>query len=151
MQNEQDKNIHRHQCTHLGLPFPQNARKGSQGNASQQGIGLLLCTPSKAQPLRRKLLIATLQKKKISQQAIIEEINRIKQKMTVVDFSLNDITTGIDNYTAYRQTKDLEDNIQFCMSLKMKCHYFVTDNIKDYKDFTNISILAMKDYRTVEL
>ena len=33
----------------------------------------------------------------------------------------------------------------------MKCHYFVTDNIKDYKDFTNISILAMKDYRTVEL
>ena len=66
------------------------------------------------------------------------------------DFSLNDITTGIDNYTAYRQTKDLEDNIQFCMSLKMKCHYFVTDNIKDYKDFTNISILPMKDYRTVE-
>lgn len=96
-------------------------------------------------------IIATLQKKKISQQAIIEEINRIKQKMTVVDFSLNDITTGIDNYAAYRQTKDLEDNIQFCMSLKMKCHYFVTDNIKDYKDFTNISILAMKDYRTVEL
>ncbi|MCQ2319680.1 MAG: PIN domain-containing protein [Bacteroidales bacterium] len=44
---------------------------------------------------------------------------------------------------------DLEDNIQHVISRKMKCGIFITNNVKDYRVFSGITVISPADVRAI--
>lgn len=88
-------------------------------------------------------LVSTFQKRKTNAE-IKEIVKYIQTKFSLLSFVDEDVTKALKLATA-----DIEDNIQYVISSKMKCFYFITNNIKDYKDFTNIEVLNSKEIRNM--
>jgi len=44
----------------------------------------------------------------------------------------------------------MEDSIQFEISSKFRCGSFITNNIKDYRVFTNINVIKPLKIRIIE-
>jgi predicted nucleic acid-binding protein len=89
-------------------------------------------------------LVSIFQKKKTNR-----EIKQIVQdlfcKFTIVSFVQKDIENAMR-----LEYSDMEDCIQYEISSKVKCGTFVTNNIKDYRVFTNINIMKPIKIRTIE-
>jgi len=89
-------------------------------------------------------LVSVFQKKKTN-----KEIKRIVQdlliKFTVISFTQKDIENAVQF-----EYSDMEDSIQYEMSRKFKCGVFITNNIKDYRVFTNVSIIKPLKIRVIE-
>ena len=84
-------------------------------------------------------------RKAYSREATIEKLDEILPKFTVLDLSLSDIKTG--NHL----NSDIEDNVHYVLSQKMKCNAILTNNIKDFAFFkdiaaieTNLALLKQK-------
>jgi len=67
-------------------------------------------------------------------------------KFTVLDLLLSDVKAGF-NYL----NSDIEDNVHYVLSQKMKCNAILTNNIKDFAFFkdiaaieTNLALLKQK-------
>jgi len=88
-------------------------------------------------------LVSVFQKKKTNTE-IKQIIRSIQAKFELLSFVDNDITKSITIDAA-----DIEDNIQYVISLKKKCFYFVTNNTKDYKYFADIKVLDPKQIRAI--
>lgn len=88
-------------------------------------------------------LVSVFQKTKTNQE-IIAIVKKIQAKFQLLSFVDNDITKAIEI-----PTTDIEDNIQYIISLKKQCFYFVTNNIKDYKEFADIQVLAPNKIRAI--
>jgi len=125
-----------------------------QGETSTKALQFLFSKPQKADLFVASFSIAqfisSLANRKIGLSMIITEISRIMQKFTVVDFREEDIKQSVSNIVDLHQTKDLEDQLQFDLSRKMKCNYIMTNNYKDFKDFADISVLQPRKYRAIE-
>lgn len=85
--------------------------------------------------------ISNLQTKKsvrkaFSREQTIEAINKLRQKISVVALTNDDVTAGL----AYKN-KDVEDNIHYVLSKKVKCDAIITNNVSDFDYFKDISIL----------
>jgi len=88
-------------------------------------------------------LVSVLQKSK--QNAEIKQIvKNIIQKFTILGFIEKDIENSLELDTA-----DMEDNIQFIISQKASCFYFITNNTKDYNKFLTINTLKPIQIRTI--
>jgi len=87
-------------------------------------------------------LVSVFQKRKTNK--IIKDIvHFLIAKFTIIEFSKNDIENSL-NY----DFSDMEDNIQYVISKKMKCAYFVTNNKKDYVSF-NFNVLQPRQIRSI--
>ena len=64
--------------------------------------------------------------------------------MVFISFVESDINNALNI-----ESSDIEDNIQYAISLKKKCFYFITNNQKDYKYFSNITVLIPQKIRAI--
>jgi cytochrome c oxidase assembly protein Cox11 len=103
---------------------------------SLQGKSLFISALSVAQ------LVSVFQKRKTNE-VIKKIVCTLIAKFIIVEFSKTDIENSLDfNYS------DMEDNIQYVISRKMKCAYFVTNNRKDYMSF-NLNVLLPQQIRSI--
>jgi hypothetical protein len=75
---------------------------------------------------------------------IKNKVRYLLAKFTIITFSDKDIINSLTIDKA-----DMEDNIQYVLSQKFNCFYFVTNNKKDYADFYHIKPVAPKNIRSI--
>jgi len=85
-------------------------------------------------------------RKAYSRETTIKKLDDILPKFTVLDLSLSDIKAGFRHLNS-----DIEDNVHYVLSQKMKCNAILTNNIKDFAFFkdvaaieSNLSLLKQK-------
>jgi len=85
-------------------------------------------------------------RKGYSRETTIKKLAEILPKFTVLDLLLSDIQSGFNHLNS-----DIEDNIHYVLSQKMKCNAILTNNIKDFAFFkdvaaieTNLALLKQK-------
>ena len=85
-------------------------------------------------------------RKAYSRETTIEKLNEILPKFTVLDLLLADVKAGFNHLNS-----DIEDNVHYVLSQKMKCNAILTNNIKDFTFFkdiaaieTNLALLKQK-------
>lgn len=88
-------------------------------------------------------LASVFQKKKTNAD-IRTIINDLMKKFSILSFTKDDIANSILETGA-----DIEDNIQYTISKKMKCYTFVTNNTKDYRVFGDIFVLLPRNIRMI--
>lgn len=88
-------------------------------------------------------LVSVFQKIK-SNEEIKDIINKIRHKINILSFVEKDIESAL----TYDNT-DIEDNIQYVISNKQKCLYFVTNNKKDYRRFNQIDVIDSTQIRVI--
>lgn len=88
-------------------------------------------------------LVSVLQKK-MSNEDIRNIVVDYMHRYEVLSFVNTDISEAI-GMTAH----DIEDNIQYTISQKKKCHYFVTNNGKDFRSF-RCSVVSPKQVRIIK-
>jgi len=76
-------------------------------------------------------------RKAYSREITITKLNEILPKFTVLDLSLSDIKIGFSHLN-----NDIEDNVHFALSQKMRCNAILTNNKKDFVFFKEIDILS---------
>jgi predicted nucleic acid-binding protein len=84
--------------------------------------------------------IATLQsnrgeRKAFSKKNTIDLVQPLINKMTIIDLTYSDIQKAMSI-----ENKDIEDNIHYILSKKMKCDAIITRNTKDFP-FIDVCIL----------
>lgn len=77
-------------------------------------------------------LVSVFQKKKTNDE-IRDIVGQIMHKINILNFYADDIKAAIAEDGA-----DIEDSIQYVNAKKMKCLVFVTNNLKDYRVFSDI-------------
>lgn len=80
--------------------------------------------------------VATFQRRKISDEKIRKQVKYYQTKFNIIEFTEKDIDEALKF-----KIIDMEDSIQFMLGMKVKCLYYVTNNIKDYKDIDNIILI----------
>ena len=66
----------------------------------------------------------------------------IKNKFEIADFTKANIDFAISDTNF-----DIEDSFQYSIALSAKCHYIITENLNDFKQYSNIQIIRPKDFR----
>jgi predicted nucleic acid-binding protein len=90
-------------------------------------------------------VLSTLEKARVSQDIIRQELQHILTKHTIINFTEKDIQAALDEFTDL----DIEDTFQFVVSQKMRCQYIITENVKDFKTFQNVRIIRPKEIRRI--
>jgi len=75
-------------------------------------------------------------RKGYSREITIKKLDEILPKFTVLDLLLSDIKSGFHHLNS-----DLEDNVHYVLSQKMKCNAILTNNIKDFAFFKDIAAI----------
>ncbi|GHT04583.1 hypothetical protein AGMMS49525_11090 [Bacteroidia bacterium] len=88
-------------------------------------------------------LVSVFQKKKDNEE-IKKIVYALLSKFTVLEFSDKDIINSLKIKYA-----DMEDNIQYTISRKYNCRYFITNNKKDYVWFGHIDTLLPNQIRLI--
>lgn len=89
-------------------------------------------------------LVSVFQKNK-SNSDIKIIVRDLLSKFTIIGFLSNDIEQSL-----LLEYTDMEDNIQYVISRKFHCLYFITNNARDYRKFVNINILKPIQIRTIQ-
>jgi predicted nucleic acid-binding protein len=104
---------------------------------SLTGKRLFISTLSVAQ------FVSVLQKRKTNAE-IKKAVNSLISKFTVIDFSAKDIPVALGFDLA-----DIEDCIQYIISAKFHCNYFITNNRKDYVHFLDLVVFKPSQIRSI--
>ena len=88
-------------------------------------------------------LVSVFQKKRANEE-IKNIVRYLLTKFVLIGFTSNDVENSL-----YLETTDMEDNIQYIISNKFHCFYFITNNRKDYVYFSNIEVLTPKEIRNI--
>jgi len=88
-------------------------------------------------------LVSVFQKKQTNEK-IKEIVRNLITKFTLIGFSDKDVV-----YSLNFEGADMEDNIQYVISRKFNCFYFITNNRKDYVNFSNIEVLKPNEVRNI--
>jgi predicted nucleic acid-binding protein len=75
-------------------------------------------------------------RKPYSRETTIKKLDEILQKFTVLDLSFSDIKAGFNHLNS-----DIEDNVHYVLSQKMKCNAILTNNVKDFTFFKDVSVI----------
>jgi len=75
-------------------------------------------------------------RKAYSREQAIEHIEKLRQKIMVTNLTDSDITEGF-SYA----NKDIEDNIHYVLSKKMKCDAIIINNVSDFDYFKDIAVM----------
>ena len=88
-------------------------------------------------------LISVYQKKK-SNAEITAVVRDLQHRFNIIDFTAKDIDAALKETGA-----DIEDNVQFVLAKKQKCHIVVTNNYKDYRFLQGIEVLRPAKVRKI--
>lgn len=88
-------------------------------------------------------------KKIFTAEEVISEVESILKHFSLVNFDKSDIHKSIVNFTTKGQTSDLEDQMQFDLSRKVGCNFIMTNNLKDFRSFTDVYVFPPKKYSSV--
>ncbi|GHV12573.1 hypothetical protein FACS1894162_8620 [Bacteroidia bacterium] len=88
--------------------------------------------------------VSVFQKRKTNDE-IKSFVYNLLSKFTIISFEKKDILDSLNI-----DKSDMEDNIQYILSRKLKCFFFVTNNKKDYSDFLNIKTLNSPNIRLIK-
>ena len=88
-------------------------------------------------------VVFVLQKKQTNE-TIRKFVTYIMGKFKIISFVDEDIKNALQ-----LKGSDIEDNIQYALSKKLKCFWFVTNNVKDYNRFFEIDVLPPKTVRKI--
>lgn len=86
----------------------------------------------------------SVMQKSMKDKLIRDKVRYWLKKFSVISFSKEDIANSLSI-----ENSDIEDNIQYVIGCKLKCYYFVTNNIKDY-GFINIRALKPTAVRSIK-
>ena len=75
-------------------------------------------------------------RKAYSREKTIKKLDELLPKFTILDLSFSDIKTGFIHLNS-----DIEDNVHYVLSQKMKCNAILTNNIKDFTFFKDITVI----------
>ena len=75
-------------------------------------------------------------RKAYSRETTIKRLDEILPKFTILDLSFSDIKAGFVHLNS-----DIEDNVHYVLSQKMKCNAILTNNIKDFTFFKDITVV----------
>ena len=75
-------------------------------------------------------------RKAFSRETTIKKLDEILPKFTILDLSFSDIKTSFIHLNS-----DIEDNVHYVLSQKMKCNAILTNNIKDFTFFKDITVI----------
>ena len=89
-------------------------------------------------------LVSVFQKMKTNME-IKKIVDHLLLKFTVISFTDKDIRNSIE-----LKGSDIEDNIQYVISKKFHCSYFITNNKKDYNSFVDIEVLLPHKVRLID-
>jgi len=87
--------------------------------------------------------VSVLQKTE-SNANIRKAVNALVAKFNIISFNEKDIIESLEVANI-----DMEDNIQYIISSKAKCFYFVTNNKKDYDKLININVVIPSKIRQI--
>ena len=87
-------------------------------------------------------LVSVFQKRKTNH-GIKDIVRFLIAKFTIIEFSEIDIKNSL-----HFDFPDMEDNIQYIISKKMKCAHFVTNNRKDYMSF-DLNVILPRKIRSI--
>ena len=88
-------------------------------------------------------VVSILQKKQTNE-TIEKFVVYLMGKFKVISFVDEDIKVALQ-----LKGTDIEDNIQYALSKKLKCYWFVTNNVKDYNSFVDIDVLLPTKIRKI--
>ena len=71
-----------------------------------------------------------------SRETLISKLDELLKKFTVLDLSFVDIKEAFNQLN-----KDVEDNVHYVLSKKMKCDAIITNNTKDFLFFKDVSLI----------
>ena len=77
-----------------------------------------------------RLQTATSRWKAYTSECVVDMLNKLLPKFTIVNLTDEEILNGLD-----KKCKDLEDNIHYLLSKKVKCNCILTNNEKDFLQF----------------
>lgn len=77
-----------------------------------------------------RLQTSTSRRKSYSSEDVVPMIKKLLGKFTLVNLTEEDVVSGLD-----ADCKDIEDNIHFLLSQKVKCSCILTNNEKDFVQF----------------
>lgn len=77
-----------------------------------------------------RLQTSTSRRKAYSSDEVVSMLKKILNKITLVNLTGDDVVYGLDP-----NCKDIEDNIHFLLSQKVKCSCILTNNEKDFVQF----------------
>jgi predicted nucleic acid-binding protein len=83
-------------------------------------------------------------RKAFSYKEAVASGEKIYSKFSVIDLSSDDVKAGFQY-----QSKDIEDNVHYVLSQKLKCSIIITNNISDYSYFRNILSLSPSDITSI--
>ena len=87
--------------------------------------------------------VSVLQKTE-SNADIRKAVNSLLAKFNIISFAEKDIVESLEVANL-----DMEDNIQYIISSKARCFYFVTNNKKDYDKLSNINVVIPAKIRQI--
>lgn len=82
--------------------------------------------------------------RKMEQDDVAKYVRTILSKATIVEFSEKDIEKSLSI-----EGHDMEDNMQYVLSQKMRCGILITQNKKDYVNYLNVDVIRAKEHRTI--
>lgn len=91
--------------------------------------------------------ISTLQGNKqikASRESVVTFVRKLANKIHFIGFTDKDIEAAF-----VLENSDLEDNLQYVIGSKLKCYYYVTNNVKDYK-YNAISAITPSHVYTID-
>jgi predicted nucleic acid-binding protein len=94
--------------------------------------------------------VSILQTKKknrvaFTREKAVESIEKIFTKFSIIDLYGNDVKEGGQRH----ENKDVEDNVHYVLSQKLKCDIIITNNTSDYRYFADIITVAPKETRKI--
>ena len=106
-----------------------------------------LFTSSSALGQTVSMLQSKRKKRKVfSPDEINEYIEFLTSKITVLECSENDVK----NAFTFKDLNDIEDNIQYVISQKMKCKYIITNDISGYSQHSKIEAINPNNVRLIK-
>jgi len=93
--------------------------------------------------------VSVLQTKKRGREAFtrkkaIESGEKIYTKFSIIDLSGNDVKESFQY-----SNKDVEDNVHYVLSKKLKCNIIITNNISDFAYFWDIIALSPQNITSI--
>ena len=90
-------------------------------------------------------LVSVFQKHKLRTERIKAMVKDITAKTAILSFTGEDIAKSMT-----LKQNDMEDNMQYVISRKMKCAYIVTNNRRDYNRYPDITAVDARRVRSIE-
>jgi len=85
-------------------------------------------------------------RKAFSPDVINEYIDFLTSKITILECSENDVKSAF----IFKDLNDIEDNIQYVISQKMKCKYIITNDVSGYSQHSKIEAINPNNVRLIK-